>query len=303
MLTPYAGYTIDCTVKFNRSVKAESLRVYAQTQAALSSKLDRDMAANEVYRALSSKVAESGYTQISFARFLKGEDFPTLAVGIENLSGENAGTVCTVEFQLCHTDRLTKNLVTDYVLASRIYQFPWAGDIPELRDDDTAETVASAFAGTADAKVLENIKDVQAYNSYQKWAAGVKGATAAEIKAAPNAWLSYALNTTNLVEKPVAGDLKVESFAPSSLETGAFTLELSLKDIDIGSGSASAEVMKANLDKVFGIEGATSLDGTGFSSTNVVYSLGSPVGGKVPVSVRPAVPGVNSFFMRAKMTP
>ena len=300
MLTPYAGYTIDCAVKFNRSVKAESLRVYAQTQASISQKLDRDMAANEVYRALSSKVAESGYTQISFARFLKGDEFPSLAIGIENLAAENGGTVCTVEFQLC---RSKNNVVTEtlYVLASESYQFPWKDAVPELREDDTAETVASALVGTADAKIVENIKDAASYISYQKWTACVKGATAAEVKAAPNAWLSYALNTTNIVATPAAGDLKVESIAPA--QDGKFTLELSVKDIDIGAGNVDDATMQENLAKVFGIEGATALEASAFSAENVVYTFGTPVDGKVKVEARSAIDGNGSFFMRAKMNP
>ena len=115
---------------------------------------------------------------MSFSRFLKGEEFPSLAVGIENLSDENDGTVCTIELQLCRTKN---NIVTEtaYVIASESYQLPWKDAVPELREDDTAETVASALEGTADAKVAENIKDVASYSSYWKWTTGVKGATAA----------------------------------------------------------------------------------------------------------------------------
>ena len=123
MLTPFIGYAVDCVVKFNRPVKAGSVRVYAQTQLALNDELDRDMAANEIYRALSTKIAESGYTQLSFSRFLKGDEFPSLAVGLENLSDENDGTTCTIELQLCRTKN---NVVTEtvYVIASESYQFP-----------------------------------------------------------------------------------------------------------------------------------------------------------------------------------
>ena len=299
MLTPFIGYAVDCVVKFNRPVKASSVRVYAQTQAALNDELDRDMAANEIYRALSIKVNESGYTQISFSRFLRGDEFPSLGVGIENLSDENDGTTCTIELQLCRTKN---NVVTEtvYVIASTTYQFPWTNAIPELREDDTPETVASALAGTADAKVVENIKDVASYNRYRQWTTSVKGATAAEIKAAPNAWLSYALNTTNLVAAPVAGDLKVDSIVPS--RDGTFAIELSVKDIDIGAGNVDDATVQANLAKVFGIEGATTLDESSFSTENVVYTFGTPVNGKVPVSVKSAGVDEGCFFMRARMT-
>ena len=298
MYKPYGGYIMDLVIRFNRQVNENTVTagIVQKSIGPTPTQLDRNLASGEPYRVLSSKIVKS---QIDYKRFVSGE-FKRLAAGIKNDSQANAGTLCTIEFQLCHSNRTTNAIETDYVLASESYQFPWKDAIPELREDDTPETLASALAGTADAKVLENIKDVQAYNSYQKWAAGVKGATAEEVKSAPDAWLSYALNTTNLVEKPVAGDLKVESFAPSSLETGAFTLELSLKDIDIGSGSVSAEVMKENLDKVFALEGASSLDPAAFSTDNVVYSFGTPVNGKVPVEAKSADGSSDRFFIRAR---
>ena len=300
MLEPYTGYTIDCVVRFDRGTKAGTVRVYAATSLSINDELDRDLAAGEIYRVLSSRITD---TQISYSRFLGEDAYKSITLGIKNLSGENAGTVCSIEFHLCHTDRISKEIVTDFVISSITYRFPWAeGDaIPELREDDSPETVASALAGTADAKVAENIKDVAAYNSYRAWTAGVKGATAAEVKAAPNAWLSYALNTTNLVATPVEGDLKVESLVPSASEAGSFKLELSLKDVDIGAGNASPEQVQENLSRIFGLEGATSLEDGAFSKNNVVYSFGAPVGGKVTVEARPAVTGGGSFFFRAKM--
>jgi hypothetical protein len=241
-----------------------------------------------------------GNTLITYNTFLTDSKYRNLAAGIKNLSDANAGTVCTIELQLC---RAKNNVVTEtlYILASESYQFPWKEAVPELREDDTAETVASALEGTADAKVAENIKDVAAYSSYQKWTTGVKGATAAEVKAAPNAWLSYALNTTNLVAIPADGDLKVESIAPA--QDGKFTLELSVKDIDIGAGNVDDATMQENLAKVFGIEGATSLDDSAFSTGNVMYTFGTPVDGKVAVEAKSAIDTDGRFFMRAKMNP
>ena len=131
----------------------------------------------------------------------------------------------------------------------------------------------------------------------------MKGATAAEVKSAPNAWLSYALNTTNLVATPVAGDLKVDSIVPS--QNGVFALELSVKDIDIGMGNVDDATVQENLAKVFGIEGATSLDDAAFSAQNVIYTFGTPVDGKVKVEAKNANAGTGGgcFFMRARINP
>lgn len=297
MYEPYNGFVVDLVIKFNRSIKAGGIKAGSNVTSAQS--LGRDLAADEIYRALSENIT---MTQIDYARFLSGEWSP-LSAGIKNLSDENAGTVCTIEFQLCHTDSATKELVTDYILASASYRFPWKDAIPELREDDTPETVASALEGTADAKVAKNIKGVASYNSYRQWTAGVKGATAADVKAAPNAWLSYALNTTNLVETPLEGDMSVASISPAA-EDGVFKLSIAVKDIDIGTGNVSDEQMQENLAKVFGIEGSTSLDSNSFSRDNVVYTLGAPADGKVTVEARPAVASqAGCFFMRAKMTP
>ena len=300
MLEPYTGYTIDCVVRFDRSTKAGSVRVYAATSLSINDELDRDLAAGEIYRVLSSKITDS---QISYSRFLGEDAYKSITLGIKNLSGENSGTVCSIEFHLCHTDRITKEIVTDFVISSVSYRFPWAAEdaIPELREDDSPETVAAALEGTADAKVAENIKDVATYGKYRKWIAGVKDATAAEVKVAPNAWLSYALNTTNLVATPVEGDLKVDSILP--LQDGFFTMELSVRDVDIGMGNVDDATVQENLAKIFSIEGATLLEALAFSTENVVYSFGVPVGGKVTVEVKPVVSDGGSIFFRARMNP
>ena len=300
MYKPYLNDVIDCVVKFDRAVKKDSIRVHATISGGVPSRpLDVDLAAGEEYRAFTTNLVLNGATTlVDYLAYLTDDKYETFAIGLENLSLENAGTLCTVEFQICKGRKLQIESVR-HRLASVSYRFPWKDAIPELREDDTAETVASALEGTADAKVAENIKDVAAYSSYQKWTTGVKGATAAEVKAAPNAWLSYALNTTNLVAIPADGDLKVESIAPA--QDGKFTLELSVKDIDIGAGNVDDATMQENLAKVFGIEGATSLDNSAFSTGNVMYTFGTPVDGKVTVEAKSAIETDGRFFMRAKM--
>lgn len=299
MIDPYKEMIVDIVVKFDRPVKGGS--VSAKAGNLTPSALNQDLEAGEEYRILSSNIAD-GYSQKSLRVFLAEYSSGAIA-GIKNNSvAENSGTLCTIEMQLCRevADDVLEKV---YVLASASYRFPWKDTVPELREDDTPETVASALEGTVDARVAENIKDVASYNSYRQWTAGVKGATAADVKAAPNAWLSYALNTTNLVETPLEGDMSVASISPAA-EDGVFKLSIAVKDIDIGAGNVSDEQMQENLAKVFGIEGSTSLDSNSFSRDNVVYTLGAPADGKVTVEARPAVASpTGCFFMRAKMTP
>ena len=59
--------------------------------------------------------------------------------------------------------------------------------------------------------------------------------------------------------------------------------------------------MQANLAKVFSIEGSVSLNPESFSSTNVVYSFGTPIDGKVTVEAKSADETAGRFFMRAKI--
>ena len=83
--------------------------------------MDRDLVAGEIYRVLSSRITDS---QISYSRFLGEDAYKSITLGIKNLSGENAGTVCSIEFHLCHADRISKEIVTDFVISSITYRFP-----------------------------------------------------------------------------------------------------------------------------------------------------------------------------------
>ena len=57
----------------------------------------------------------------------------------------------------------------------------------------------------------------------------------------------------------------------------------------------------ANLEKVFGVEGAGSLDEGEFKEVNVDIEFGEPEGGKVKVKATPKNPAARQFFMRVKM--
>ena len=57
----------------------------------------------------------------------------------------------------------------------------------------------------------------------------------------------------------------------------------------------------ANLEKVFGVEGAGALDEGEFKEVNVDIEFGEPEGGKVKVKATPKNPAARQFFMRVKM--
>ena len=120
-----------------------------------------------------------------------------------------------------------------------------------------------------------------------------------EIKASPNAWLSYALDTAGLVAAgPKEGDLKIDSFESSSTD-GAFEFTVKLKDIAVGYGA-----LEDNLKKVFDIEGREKLSSGEFSSNAVQINAAQVDNGNVKFTVTPKVEKdekPTSFFFKAKM--
>jgi len=63
----------------------------------------------------------------------------------------------------------------------------------------------------------------------------------------------------------------------------------------------SEDVLKENLKKVLGIEGAKSLSSGAFSSDNIDITFDTPVDGKAKFTVSPPADSGNSFFMRVKV--
>ena len=94
---------------------------------------------------------------------------------------------------------------------------------------------------------------------------------------------------------PTDEDLKVEEFKPSAM-AGSFDFTVSVKDVKIGD-KASVD----NLKKLFGLEGAESLDTAAFSSENVSLDFKEPQDGKLKFSATPAVDNAKSFFMKVKV--
>ena len=157
----------------------------------------------------------------------------------------------------------------------------------------TNAEVAEALDGSADANLAVNLTSKNEYNAYRAWV-DRHGLNHQTVKDAPKSWLSYALDTSVLINKKIrTSDLSIDSFMPYSL--CGFAFALSVDGINIGDNATAG-----NLAKVFGIEGATSLDGT-FSSDNVSTSFGAPQDGKAIVVAGPSDDTATSFFMRATM--
>ena len=77
---------------------------------------------------------------------------------------------------------------------------------------------------------------------------------------------------------------------------GVFDLSVSISGIAVGDNATAA-----NLEKVFGVKGAASLDESKFKEENVNIEFGKPEGGKVKIKATPKDPAAKQFFMRVKM--
>ena len=131
------------------------------------------------------------------------------------------------------------------------------------------------------------------YNEFREWALKIG---AADVKASPFAWASFATDSAALLAKmPTDDDLKVEEFKPSAT-AGSFDFTVSVKDVTIGDKAS-----EDNLKKLFGLEGAESLDSTAFSSENVSLDFKEPQDGKLKFTATPAVDNATSFFMKVKV--
>ena len=174
--------------------------------------------------------------------------------------------------------------------------------IPDLGSNPTVGEVREALEGSADDRLQTNITDGENYNAYRNWATTVKNengsglAGAQAVRMSPYAWVSFATDSAALLAKmPTDEDLKVEEFKPSAA-AGSFDFTVSVKDVTIGD-KASVD----NLKKLFGLEGAESLDTAAFSSENVSLDFREPQDGKLKFTATPAVDNAKSFFMKVKV--
>ena len=191
----------------------------------------------------------------------------------------------------------------DCIWLNDIVWTPMQDPIPELPSAATAEQVAAALEGSADAKLAGNITDAATYAAYRTWAQGLTGVTPDQVKDSPNAWLSYALDTDALITAaPKEGDVIIDTFESAATD-GAFEFTVMIDDIEVGDNA-----LEANIRKVFDIEGAEKLASgdAGFSPDNVEVNAAAPQDGNVKFTVMPNGGGEGarrptSFFFRVKM--
>ena len=169
-----------------------------------------------------------------------------------------------------------------------------ADPLPALDSAATDNDAKAIVAGLSDVRLSEKIGSSAEYAAFRNWVDSSE-LSHALVKASPNAWLSYALDAPALMGKVTAltsEDVVIESIAPSSITAGAFDLVVDIADAEIGEGALLAEAL--------GVEGATKLNESAFSSDGLSVSLERTADGKVKATVMPdgAPP---AFFLRMRV--
>ena len=177
----------------------------------------------------------------------------------------------------------------------------WDRDpIPEVGVNPTVEDIEDALYGARDSRLLRRIAAASQYASYHSWAdkaCGTDFIKRKELKDSPNAWLAYMLDAPALVSKSALAseDIAIESIATSSVVAGAYDMIVDIAGTEIGEDATSGRLAEA-----LGVEGASELDKSKFSSENLSAKLERTVDGKARVTVAP-VGNPTSFFMRLKV--
>jgi hypothetical protein len=155
----------------------------------------------------------------------------------------------------------------------------------------------SDLKGLADTRLAENIKTYSQYTKYVTWVDKVAGGDVTARQAVKDSvltWFAYALDLSAL---PGEAPTNVVIETIGSAAEGGWDLEVSVKDVKVGSGAAAAD-----LGTVFSVEGAADLTEESFSADNVTTTFSATGDGKLKVEVEPKS-AAGQFFFRMKMTP
>ena len=179
----------------------------------------------------------------------------------------------------------------------------WTADdpLPPLDAEATDNDAKAVIAGLSDVRLAGEVGGTTAYTAFRSWVDN-NSLSHALVKDAPNAWLSYVLDAPGLMAKAAAlasEDVVIESIVPSSTVAGAFDLVVDIAGVEIGTA--------ARLAAALGVEGATELNESAFSSDNVTVTLERTADGKAKATVTrrdeviaPYQSG-DAFFLRVKV--
>ena len=168
-----------------------------------------------------------------------------------------------------------------------------ADPLPPLDVAATDDDAWGIIAGLSDGRLTEKIGSVVAYTAFRSWVDN-NSLSHDLVRDAPNAWLSYVLDAPGLMAKAAltSEDVVIESIEPSVVTSGAFDLVVDVAGEEIGTAAQLAEVL--------GVEGATELSESVFSSEGLTFTLQRTADGKIKATVTP-VGSPPAFFLRVKV--
>ena len=180
----------------------------------------------------------------------------------------------------------------------------WPEVLTVVASDAEVGEIVETFA---DKEFATQVTNKVEYDAFRAWVNGnnLHQPTVIDSK---NTWLSYALGTDALIGKEItSNDVQIVGFdmvdggALGTTRPASFAFEVAIDGVNIGGGSVAEAILKENLKKVLGIEGAKSLSSGAFSSDNIDITFDTPVDGKAKFTVSPPNDAGNSFFMRVKV--
>ena len=176
----------------------------------------------------------------------------------------------------------------------------WLDEVTWMSNDPLPDVTGDAEVGAVltsagdEVRLKAKLVTVATYRQFRTWVEG-KNLEHTAVKASPNAWFSYVLDVPGLMAKasPIANeDVVIETIEPSGVTSGAFDLVVDIAGTEIGTAARLAEVL--------GVEGATELNESAFSSEGLTFSFQRTIDGKAKATVTPAG-SPPAFFLRVKV--
>ena len=154
----------------------------------------------------------------------------------------------------------------------------------------------ASLAGAVDASLKEKITTEKKYAYFLSWVENKSKTSFENVMASPYAWVSYALDYDGLFAvMPRTEDIRIIDFSSKSNSYWR-DITASVDGFPIG-----ACAIGDNLEDIFLMEGANTLDTNVFSVTNVSMTFEAPIDGKLKIRVLPKDTKSERFFFRMRV--
>lgn len=163
--------------------------------------------------------------------------------------------------------------------------------LPELSANASAQQIMDVLAGASDSALKNNITTIDEYNAFRSWAMSLSGVSVVDVYFSEVSWYSYAFGQTSLL-----------ATAPSNIavETFSFTSGVYVVDVCVDGVTINANASQQNLSKLFGVVGASTIDGE-FTEAVVDVETISVAEGKAKIRFMSKDATARQFFIKVKI--